>query len=51
MKIICSWCGKDMGEKDSEGVKGVSHSICQECLVKLLGKEENKINTGGKQNN
>lgn len=49
MKIVCAWCGKDMGEKDSEGVNGVSHSICQECLAKLTEKEKSKTSTGGEQ--
>ena len=34
MKIVCAWCGKDMGEKDGKGVAGVSHSICEECYEK-----------------
>ena len=46
MKIVCAWCRKDMGEKDGEGVNGVSHSICQECLAKLLAKVESKSSTG-----
>lgn len=32
LKIVCAWCGKDMGEKDGEGVEGVSHGICEDCL-------------------
>ena len=31
MKIICAWCRRDMGEKDGQGVEGVSHSICGDC--------------------
>jgi len=31
LKIVCMWCGKDMGEKDGEGVEGTSHSICEAC--------------------
>ena len=43
LKIQCAWCGKDMGEKDGEGIEGTSHSICQDCLDKFLsrGKPEN----------
>ena len=40
MKIVCAWCGKDMGEKDGEGIEGTSHSICQNCLDKLLSQGE-----------
>ena len=35
MKIMCAWCDKDMGEKDGEGIEGVSHSICDVCLNRL----------------
>ena len=35
MKSICAWCGNDMGEKDGQGVEGVSHGICEECENKL----------------
>jgi len=31
----CAWCGKPMGEKDGQGVSGVSHGMCQECYDKL----------------
>jgi len=40
--IVCAWCNKAMGSKDGEGVSGVSHSICQECLAKVLKEEELK---------
>lgn len=30
VEIICSWCGKEMGEK--EGIEGGNtHGICQKC--------------------
>ena len=35
MKIVCAWCGEEMGEKDGEGIDGVSHSICESCLSKV----------------
>ena len=47
MEIVCAWCDKDMGEKDGKGIEGISHSICQECLAKLLAKIESKSSTGG----
>lgn len=40
LKIQCAWCGKDMGEKDGEGVEGTSHSICQHCLSRFLSQGE-----------
>ena len=36
MKVICAWCGKDMGEKDGKGVEGVSHGICEDCVNKYF---------------
>ncbi len=36
IKVICAWCGKDMGEKDGEGVEGVSHGICPACLTEVI---------------
>jgi len=49
MKIVCVWCSKEMGEKDGKGVEEVSHSICQECLAKLMAKVESTSTTGGEQ--
>ncbi len=43
MKIVCAWCGKDIGEKDGKGEKGVSHGMCEECLAKMEAKAENGI--------
>src|SRR3989304_4178643 len=31
LKIACMYCGADMGEKDSQGTEGISHSICEPC--------------------
>jgi len=39
LKITCAWCGKDMGEKDGEGVEGISHSICDECFKEITGED------------
>ena len=30
---------KDMGEKDGEGVSGISHSICDECFKEITGED------------
>jgi len=40
MKIVCAWCGKEMGEKEGEGIEGATHSICDECLEKLKQEAE-----------
>lgn len=36
LKIVCAFCGKDLGEKDGEGVEGVSHGCCDECFKKRV---------------
>ena len=39
LKVVCAWCGKDIGEKDGQGQEGISHGMCDECYVKW--REEN----------
>jgi hypothetical protein len=39
IKIVCSNCGKGMGEKDGQGQTGISHSICNDCIRTLYGDE------------
>jgi len=48
LKIICAWCGKDMGEKDGRGQTGVTSSMCEQCWERYrpgvpYPKEENKV--------
>lgn len=31
LKVVCMYCKADMGEKDGQGVSGVSHGICRGC--------------------
>lgn len=31
LTIACMYCQKPMGEKDGEGVEGVTTSICEKC--------------------
>ena len=45
LKIVCAWCGKDMGEKDGKGVEGISHGLCKECSEKLGVKRDNSGST------
>lgn len=33
MKVVCAWCGKDLGEKEGS-TEFVSHGICEECKDK-----------------
>lgn len=36
MKVICAWCGKDLGTvEDSSGQGGVSHGMCADCAKKF----------------
>lgn len=32
MKVVCGWCGKDMGEKKLLKNNGITHGICDKCL-------------------
>jgi hypothetical protein len=34
LKMECMYCGAPMGEKDSQGVEGVSHGICRKCWAR-----------------
>ena len=36
IKIICGKCKIDMGEKDGQGMTGISHSLCPPCAKKTL---------------
>ena len=37
LKILCSWCGRDMGDKPGPSDQ-VTHGICTECLRRELSK-------------
>lgn len=38
MKIRCSWCGRDVGEKPSTAneTEAVTHGICPDCLARVM---------------
>ena len=36
MKVVCAWCGKDMGEKPPYNDRTTTPSICVKCLKKEL---------------
>jgi len=42
IRVVCAWCGKDLGEKEGESGEGgnVSHGICPKCFKKV--KKEGK---------
>jgi len=39
LKIVCMDCGADMGEKNGEGVEGVTSSLCEKCWEKRFPGE------------
>ncbi len=39
LTVICGKCKKYMGEKDGDGVTGVSHSMCEECWERTFPGE------------
>jgi len=45
MRIVCAWCGKELGEKEPLEDKRITHGICPECLAKYF--PEKKINSTG----
>lgn len=45
MKIVCGWCGADMGEK--EGPDKVTHGICKGCAREVEARERVDAKTGG----
>jgi len=47
LTIVCAWCNKDMGEKDGQGVSGISHGICPSCQEKLMNELKERKNKSG----
>jgi hypothetical protein len=35
MKILCSWCKKDMGEKPPLEDRDITHGLCTACAKKI----------------
>ncbi len=42
MKILCAWCGKEMGEKNGRQ-DWVTHSVCPDFLLRLRGQRRRLI--------
>ncbi len=38
-KVVCAWCGADMGTTEAEGT---SHGICKSCLAAEIAKLKTK---------
>jgi hypothetical protein len=53
-KVICAWCGTDMGEKemgdDSDEIV-ITHSICPECKKRLEEEIKEILRENQKPNN
>ena len=47
MKVVCAWCGKDMGEKDNGGIERVSHGMREECFDKMKVETEKVAGVDG----
>ena len=48
MKVICSWCDKDLGEKEPLADTRVSHGICEDCRKKIMeGIKRERDNSSG----
>lgn len=43
MKIVCAWCGKEIGEKPPYEDKSVTHGICDICVTKFFPHQAEKI--------
>lgn len=43
MKIVCAWCGANMGEKDGEGTEGITSSICRECFEIVKPRRDQNV--------
>lgn len=41
--VKCAWCGKPLGVKDGQGVEGISHGICNDCLNRYFPHQADKV--------
>ena len=42
LKVVCMYCGRHIEDKDGEGVEGISHGLCMECLEAWLKERRAK---------
>ena len=42
LTCVCAWCGRRLPDIDGQGQTGVSHGLCEDCLVVILGSEGEK---------
>jgi len=44
MKVVCAWCGKEMGYKPGNGIpKQETHGICKPCAEKVKREANNEL--------
>ncbi len=48
MQVICSYCNKDLGEKEPLGNKKISHGACKQCAQKELAEIMERPSSSGK---
>ena len=41
MIIVCSWCGRYLGQKEPLGNTAISHSICLKCKNEIMEDSDN----------
>ncbi len=39
IRVVCAWCGADLGTINGQGQTGISHGICEECANKMVKEE------------
>lgn len=42
MIIQCAWCLKILGEKDPVELADITHTICEECMYRIIKQNESK---------
>ncbi len=51
-RVVCAWCGKEMGVKEGPGSKdknrAITHSICEFCKAKAI-EEIEQLKKGGSE--
>lgn len=44
IRVICSWCNRDLGEKEGDAPHPISHGICPDCERKVRAEIDNDLN-------
>ena len=46
LKIVCGWCGKELGCKEGGDSDGEAHGICDDCLLHNFPHLYDKVKGG-----